>query len=415
MAQSTQTSAAVDRSSSELLGNAIHRSERFSLEGLRERAFTFAFRGLVYPQIWEDPVVDLEALELDANSRIVAIASGGCNVLSYLTHAPAHITAVDLNGAHIALNRLKLAAVQHLPGHDAFFEFFGHADRSQNIKAYDQNLAAHLDEESRAYWDGRTLKGRRRIERFANNFYCTGLLGHFIGTGHAIARALGADPRTMLEAKSLTEQREIFESEIAPLFERGFVRWLVDRPASLYGLGIPPSQYKALAGDQAMSDVLRARVERLACDFPLRENYFAQQAFGRRYSTEPGAALPPYLAAENFATVRAHAGRVAVRHMSFTDFLVTAPHSSLDRYVLLDAQDWMTDQDLTRLWTQITRTARPGARVIFRTAAPETLLPGRIPADILFRWTYEADRSAELGAQDRSAIYGGFHLYVRKD
>ena len=164
-----------------------------------------------------------------------------------------------------------------------------------------------------------------------------------------------------------------------------------------------------------MSDVLRARVERLACDFPLRENYFAQQAFGRRYSTEPGAALPPYLAAENFATVRAHAGRVAVRHMSFTDFLVTAPHSSLDRYVLLDAQDWMTDQDLTRLWTQITRTARPGARVIFRTAAPETLLPGRIPADILFRWTYEADRSAELGAQDRSAIYGGFHLYVRKD
>lgn len=164
-----------------------------------------------------------------------------------------------------------------------------------------------------------------------------------------------------------------------------------------------------------MSDVLRARVERLACDFPLKENYFAQQAFGRRYSTEPGAALPPYLAAENFETVRAHAGRVAVRHMSFTDFLVAASHASLDRYVLLDAQDWMTDQDLTRLWTQITRTARPNARVIFRTAAPETLLPGRLPADLLHRWTYDAGRSAELGAQDRSAIYGGFHLYVRKD
>ena len=90
-------------------------------------------------------------------------------------------------------------------------------------------------------------------------------------------------------------------------------------------------------------------------------------------------------------------------------------HTSLDRYVLLDEQDWMTDQDLTRLWTQITRTARPGARVIFRTAAPETLLTGRIPADILYRWTYESGRSAELGAKDRSAIYGGFHLYVRKD
>ncbi len=169
-----------------------------------------------------------------------------------------------------------------------------------------------------------------------------------------------------------------------------------------------------------MSTVLRERLERLTCDFPIADNYFAQQALGRCYLAADGAAtghaaLPPYLAQANFETVRAHAGRVAVRHMSFTDFLVTAPHSSLDRYVLLDAQDWMTDQDLTRLWTQITRTARPGARVIFRTAAPETLLPGRIPVDILQRWTYEADRSAELGARDRSAIYGGFHLYVRKD
>jgi S-adenosylmethionine-diacylglycerol 3-amino-3-carboxypropyl transferase len=416
MPQTVLNRANIDqRSSSELLGNAVHRHDRLSLEGLRERAFTFAFRGLVYPQIWEDPVVDLAALELNDDSRIVAIASGGCNVLSYLTHAPAHITAVDLNGAHIALNRLKLAAVELLPDHEAFFDFFGHADRAENISNYDEHLAAHLDDDSRSYWEGRTLKGRRRIERFANNFYRTGLLGHFIGTGHAIARALGADPTRILAARTLAEQREIFVREIAPLFEHGFIRWLVDRPASLYGLGIPPSQYKVLAGGQAMSDVLRARVQRLACDFPLMENYFAQQAFGRRYSCEPGAALPPYLARENFDALRARVDRVAVRHMSFTDFLVTAPHTSLDRYVLLDAQDWMADRDLTRLWTQITRTARPGARVIFRTAARETLLPGRIPSDLLQRWTYEADRSAELGAKDRSAIYGGFHLYVRRD
>lgn len=242
MARSTHTSVDFNRrSSSELLGDAVHRNERFSLEGLRERAFTFAFRGLVYPQIWEDPIVDLEALELDAESKVVTIASGGCNVLSYLTQTPAHITAVDLNGAHIALNLLKLAAVQHLPNHDAFFDFFGHADRPGNIRAYDHILAAQLDDESRAYWEGRTFKGRRRIERFASNFYRTGVLGHFIGTGHAIAHALGVDPGKLMAAQSLCEQRAIFETEIAPLFDREFVGWLVDRPASLYGLGIPPS------------------------------------------------------------------------------------------------------------------------------------------------------------------------------
>jgi S-adenosylmethionine-diacylglycerol 3-amino-3-carboxypropyl transferase len=31
---------------------------------------------------------------------------------------------------------------------------------------------------------------------------------------------------------------------------------------------------------------------------------------------------------------------------------------------------------------------------------------------VLARWRYEADVSAGLTQRDRSAIYGGFHLYV---
>jgi S-adenosylmethionine-diacylglycerol 3-amino-3-carboxypropyl transferase len=87
---------------------------------------------------------------------------------------------------------------------------------------------------------------------------------------------------------------------------------------------------------------------------------------------------------------------------------------SYDRYILLDAQDWMNDATLTALWSEITRTARPGARVIFRTAAEPTILPGRVPDAILSRWRYEADASEALNRRDRSAIYGGFHLYVLK-
>jgi S-adenosylmethionine-diacylglycerol 3-amino-3-carboxypropyl transferase len=82
--------------------------------------------------------------------------------------------------------------------------------------------------------------------------------------------------------------------------------------------------------------------------------------------------------------------------------------------VLLDAQDWMTDEQLNELWSEITRTARPDARVIFRTAGEATILPGRVKADILGRWNYDAERSRILGYMDRSAIYGGFHLYQLK-
>jgi len=39
-------------------------------------------------------------------------------------------------------------------------------------------------------------------------------------------------------------------------------------------------------------------------------------------------------------------------------------------------------------------------------------LPGRLDPAILGRWHYEAERSQGLTQGDRSAIYGGFHLYV---
>ena len=53
-------------SKSHLLDSAVHRNAAYSIDGLLERAFTFAFRDFVYAQIWEDPVVDLEALEFAA-------------------------------------------------------------------------------------------------------------------------------------------------------------------------------------------------------------------------------------------------------------------------------------------------------------------------------------------------------------
>jgi S-adenosylmethionine-diacylglycerol 3-amino-3-carboxypropyl transferase len=216
----------------------------------------------------------------------------------------------------------------------------------------------------------------------------------------------------MLAARSVEEQRQIFRTELAPLFDKRFVRRLLGHRMSLYGLGIPPAQYVSLSdGAATAADVVRARLEKLACDFDLADNYFAWQAFNRAYAPAGRGPLPPYLQADTFAAIRDRAHRVRVELISLTEYLAAQPSASLDRYVLLDAQDWMSDQALTRLWQQVTRTARPGARVIFRTAAEESLLPGRLPEPLLARWRYQAERARALGARDRSAIYGGFHLY----
>ncbi len=393
---------------------AAVQSPELTKQGLLERAFAFAFRGLVYAQIWEDPVVDMEALAIAPDSRIVTIASGGCNVLSYLTADPDRIIAVDLNTAHVALNELKLAAARHLPDHASFRRFFGEADSDDNIVAYNRFVRLHLDDTTRRYWESRDLAGRRRISGFRRGIHKSGLLGSFIGLAHIVAKLYRIDPRELLAARDVTEQRAIFEQRLAPLFDKRFVRWLTDQPASLFGLGIPPAQYEALAGDEphGMAAVLRTRLEKLACDFDIRGNYFAWQAFGRGYAKAPDASVPPYLEAGTYRAVVDRVDRVEVLHMNFVDYLRAQPAASLDRYVLLDAQDWMTDRQLNDLWAELSRTARPGARVLFRTAAVPSLLPGRVAEAVLARWSYAEDQSRDLTRRDRSSIYGGVHLYL---
>jgi S-adenosylmethionine-diacylglycerol 3-amino-3-carboxypropyl transferase len=399
-----------------LLRRAAHQRPAGTRRGALERLFTLMFQGFVYNQIWEDPGVDLDALALEPHHRILTIASAGCNILNYLAADPAAIVAVDLNPHHVALTRLKLAALRHLPDHESFFRFFGAADDEANLAAFETHLETKLDEETRAYWNGKTGPlGARRIEMFARNLYRHGLMGRFIGVLHGVAKLHGKRLDAILDAKTPREQKAAFDATIAPLFDSLAVKLLAKSPISLYALGIPPAQYDALVGNGDAIAVLRERVERLACEFPLKDNYFAWQAFARAYDLADREAVPDYLRPRHYDTIRARLDRVAVHHDSLVDFLARQPAQSFHRYVLLDAQDWMTPAQLTALWSQIDRTADSrDAKVIFRTAGPDSPLESCLPPELQAPWTYHEWQSRVLHAQDRSSIYGGFHVYVRR-
>ena len=346
---------------------------------------------------------------------MVAIASGGCNVLSYLTADPASILAVDLNRAHVALTKLKLAAVRQLPSYNSFFRFFGEADSRANISAYRRFIRFAIDPETRRYWEGRELLGRRRVTLFKRDIYRHGLLGGFIGAAHLVARLHGANPRKMMRGKTLAEQQRFFDTVLAPLFDKPLVRWLTSKKTSLYGLGIPPAQYEALA-------LARAATWRRFCaggssGSPAAsrssENYFAWQAFGRGYPRDAAGPLPPYLRRENYEDIRGRAGRVRGRPQLGHRGARTRSPASLDAYVLLDAQDWMTDVQLERALAcdHPYREAGRPRRLPHRRRADAPPRPDRRAA-FSNRWNYEAEDSRALGAEDRSSIYGGFHLYV---
>ena len=136
------------------LKKAVHHHKLASKRGMLERMFTLWFKGFVYNQIWEDPRVDAQALRMGPESCILTISSGGCNVLNYLIHEPKRIVAIDLNANHMALTRLKLAALKYLPDYETFYQFFGYGRHPDNVANYHR----YLRSQSGRWGSGRSLR-----------------------------------------------------------------------------------------------------------------------------------------------------------------------------------------------------------------------------------------------------------------
>jgi len=406
------------RNGNELLKQAVHQHSWLGFKGLQERLFTGWFGGFFYNQIWEDPRVDLEALNLTSDNRLLAISSGGCNVLNYLANASrTTIHAVDLNPCHIHLTRLKLSALRHLPRYEDFFNFFAGLNRPENLENYREYIRGRLDESTRAFWEGGSWLRRYvlgpRINYFTKNLYDYARLGYFLRFVHGLARLAGRDVKTLLEAGTHEEQVRLFEEYVSPFFDHWAVRSIGRAPFLLFGLGIPPRQYEALKQETKGQwvDFYREKVKKLACAYPVEDNYFTWQAFGRSYDHKARRALPDYLKEEHYSTLREAVGRVRTEIDSVHAHLKRQPDQSMDRFVFLDAQDWMKPGEIEELWREIARVGRPGSRIIFRTASSVSPVESALPGKLRRCFVREEELSKHLFEKDRSAIYGGFHLY----
>ena len=404
----SQPEASISRSK-ELLKNAVYANKKKI--SIHDRLFAFWFERLVYPQIWEDPVVDLKALNLKPTDHLITIASGSCNALSYLTASPKKITAVDLNHTHVALGQLKIEAFKQLT-YKEFYRFFGEANSVNNPRIYRELLAPNLNRATRDYWEG-GIKGFERIRMFEKGFYKYGLLGKLIGIIHIGAKLYRVKLDELLKQPSIEAQGQWFDDNVAKIFDSRLVKKIMGSPLALYNLGIPPSQHASLCEDrpESMAQVLKERARKLATVDDINNNYFAYQAYGRRYDHSNPSNKPLYLQEQYFELIRNNIDRLSIEQNNVLDALKSMPANSVDAVVLLDAQDWMTADEMITLWTEITRTANLGARVIFRTAGAASPIETSLGKDLNQRWKRNHTKSDQLIHEDRSAIYGAFHLY----
>lgn len=405
------------------LQNAVQNEKTASKQGVLQKLFAVWFDAFVYNQIWEDPRVDLQALQLDEKSRILTISSGGCNALNYLCESPQTVTAVDLNRHHIFLLRLKIAALKYLPSYEDFFNFFGYGKHETNIDSYKKFIAPNLDEETKNFWESNGFFGKLLHGKRINYFKKGGLYehsrnGYFLRFFHKFSRLLGCKPDELLKAKTPAEQEALYEKYINPFFDSLIIQAIGKMPVTMFGLGIPPQQYDELKKDLkeggTVIDIYRERTKKLAVEYPIYENYFAWQALGRKYDTENRQAVPEYLKEDRYAVLKSNADRINAEIGSVTDKIKNSPKDTFNRFVFLDAQDWMNAQIMTDLWSAIAEKGEKGSRIIFRTASAGSPIETNLPKELREKFDYEADWSRELFKQDRASIYGGFHLYILK-
>jgi S-adenosylmethionine-diacylglycerol 3-amino-3-carboxypropyl transferase len=405
----------------QLVLEAVKQKQVSKKQSVLQKLFAVWFDAFVYNQIWEDPRVDLKALELDQNSRVLTISSGGCNALNYLLEKPQNITAVDLNRHHIYLLNLKLAALKNLPTYEDFFAFFGYGKHQKNKGNYQKFIAPNLDEETKRFWGSNSLIGRithvKRIDFFdKDGLYEHSRNGYFLRAFNKFSRIMGCKPDELLKAKTHEEQEKLYAQYLEPFFNSFFIKAIGKLPITLFGLGIPPQQYdemkKDFDEDGNILDVYRERAKRLAVEYPIYENYFAWQAFARKYDTENRRAVPEYLKEENYEVLKENADKLNTKIGSVTEQIKHNDFGRFNRFVFLDAQDWMNEEAMTDLWSVIAEKSESGSRIIFRTAASSSPIKKNLPKSLFEKFEYQENLSKELFKQDRASIYGGFHLYI---
>tara|TARA_B000000565_G_scaffold255889_1_gene238760 strand:+ start:5984 stop:7225 length:1242 start_codon:yes stop_codon:yes gene_type:complete len=384
--------------------------------------FSKAFQGILYNQIWEDPEIDLAALNVDKNSKILAISSGGCNGLNYLTQSPESVTLVDIQQDHLNIAKIRAAAVKLAPTYQDLFNFMAVGKGEENIEFYNKFIAPNLSDDEQKYWQSPMQqlwkKYKKRIDIFEKGFYPASKASL---VGRKVFPLLGINQKNVeefLKFNDVKKQSEYFDQVLLPKILKRWRHFLFKIPSLCAFLGVHPNQIKILQNEtnQTLKELFIQRVRQTLTDTPCYRNYFAWQILLARYNLDSQDALPMYLQERYFQDTQSQliAEKLNHEHGSIVKKVTDAKPGDYNRFVLLDAQEWMSNQDITTLWENIIRVGGTGARIIFRTGTLKSYLQDQIPPELYGKLCYHKELSENLFKKDRLKVYGGFHCYEVK-
>jgi S-adenosylmethionine-diacylglycerol 3-amino-3-carboxypropyl transferase len=357
---------------------------------------------LLFGMNWEDPESDRRALAIQPGETVTTISSGGCNTLTLLLEDPAKIYAVDINPSQGYLLELKCAAIRHLD-YDELRAFLGLAASDRRPQTFER-LRGDLSEVASAYW---TTKS----DAIQQGVIYAGKYESFIRLFVRLLRVLQGKKRIegFFRCKTLEQQKAYFDERWDTFQWRLLFKLLINK-RMLAKRGLTADYFKFDDGATSFADSFYRRTRNAMREIPVASNYFIAQYLRGGYLSED--AVPAYLLRENLPVVRERLDRIEIVTSDSQGWLGRRAEASIDAFALSNICELMSLDETGRLFAEVARTARPGARICFRNL----IVPREVPANLAGEIELQADLSRDLIASDRSFVYSRVQAFVvRKD
>ena len=348
---------------------------------------------LFFAQVREDPVLEIEALQPAAGETLVVVGSGGCTALSLLAARAGKVVAVDLNRVQNLLTDLKATAVATLePGQAT--AFLGGAPMSEEDRRDRfETLAPALGRSARDWWTAHPAP-------IAKGVLNAGVTERFIGgIMTTVKKAIHPPERIarLLACQTLDEQRRLYRKEWDTVRWRLLFTLLLNR--AVFRKTYHPGFFEHVE-NPSFARHFRALAEHSLTEVPIATNYFVHHMLTGSYPVDVPGGVPPYLAPEAAAVVRAAADQLTLVDGGYTTYLRTCPDASVHGFAISNILEWFTPEQTDELFAEVVRTAVPGARFVFRNFVGWTEVPER--------WRDVVKEDRDLGEalikRDRSAV-----------
>lgn len=353
---------------------------------------------LLFGMSWEDPASDKRALQIRPGESLMTVTSGACNTLTLLLEDPGKIFAVDINPSQSWLLELKRAAIRHLD-HGNLRGFLGMTPSEDRLKTYGR-LSSELTLPARQYWNSHS-------EAIRSGIIHAGKYESFIRLFSRALRVMQGKKRIdgLYLSDTLDKQKAYFDTTWNTVQWRLIFKLLVSKRL-LARRGLTADYFKFDDGSTSFSESFFRRTRHVMCDIAIQPNYFLAQYLMARYRSED--AVPAYLQKDNLQVVRDRLDRIEIVTAPAQIWMSEQPEASLDALSLSNICELMSVDETGRLFAEVARVGRPGARICFRNL----IVTRDVPENLKGRIVLQEQLSRQLLAEDRSFVYSRVQAFV---